>query len=427
MNVASLSADPTAVEEQQRSYVYKRTLFVVVCSQILAGLGLAAGVTVGALLAEEMLDSTSLSGLPSGFFTFGSAGAAYLVGRLSQRSGRRAGLSAGYLAGAVGGIGVVLAALLESPVLLFLSFLIYGSGMSTSLQARYAGTDVATPGQRGQAVSTILVATTLGAIAGPNLVDPMGRFADGLGIPELAGPFLLSIAAYGLAAAVLLIFLRPDPLLYARQVATATAAAGGRAEPERPATEFSRDIALGAAAMIVAQVVMVGIMTMTPIHMRDHGHGLSATGLVIAVHVAGMYLPSPLTGWLLDRIGRIPLMIAAAVTLPASGLIAAFAPTDSVAVIAFALGLLGVGWNLGLVSGTAMVTDATRLENRAATQGTVDVGVALSGAGGGIMSGVIVASTSYTLLALLGGALALALIPIIVLTHSAATRTATAS
>lgn len=426
MNVASLRADTSAVEERQRSYVYKRTLLVVVCSQILAGLGLAAGVTVGALLAEEMLDSTSLSGLPSGFFTLGSAGAAYLVGRLSQRSGRRAGLSAGYLAGAVGGVGVVLAALLESPVLLFLAFVIYGSGMSTSLQARYAGTDVATPGQRGQAVSTILVATTLGAIAGPNLVDPMGRFADSLGIPELAGPFLLSIAAYGLAAAVLIVFLRPDPLLFAREAAASTAAASGRAEPDSPATEFSRDIALGAAAMIIAQVVMVGIMTMTPIHMRAHGHGLSATGLVIAIHVAGMYLPSPLTGWLLDRVGRIPLMIAAGITLPASGLIAAFAPADSVAVIAFALGLLGVGWNLGLVSGTAMVTDATRLENRAATQGTVDVGVALSGAGGGIMSGVIVASTSYTVLALIGGALALALIPIIVMTHSAATRPATA-
>ena len=426
MNVASLRADTSAVEERQRSYVYKRTLLVVVCSQILAGLGLAAGVTVGALLAEEMLDSTSLSGLPSGFFTLGSAGAAYLVGRLSQRSGRRAGLSAGYLAGAVGGVGVVLAALLESPVLLFLAFVIYGSGMSTSLQARYAGTDVATPGQRGQAVSTILVATTLGAIAGPNLVDPMGRFADSLGIPELAGPFLLSIAAYGLAAAVLIVFLRPDPLLVAREAAASTAAASGRAEPDSPATEFSRDIALGAAAMIIAQVVMVGIMTMTPIHMRAHGHGLSATGLVIAIHVAGMYLPSPLTGWLLDRVGRIPLMIAAGITLPASGLIAAFAPADSVAVIAFALGLLGVGWNLGLVSGTAMVTDATRLENRAATQGTVDVGVALSGAGGGIMSGVIVASTSYTVLALIGGALALALIPIIVMTHSAATRPATA-
>jgi MFS family permease len=172
---------------------------------------------------------------------------------------------------------------------------------------------------------------------------------------------------------------------------------------------------------------MVGIMTMTPIHMHDHGHGLSATGLVIAIHVARMYLPSPLTGWLLDRYGRMPLMVAAAIALPASGLVAALAPADSVALIAVALGLLGVGWNFGLVSGTAMVTDATRLENRAATQGSVDVGVALSGAGGGVMSGVVVASTSYTLLALIGGALALALIPIVVMTHATSAGRATAT
>jgi MFS family permease len=267
----------------------------------------------------------------------------------------------------------------------------------------------------------------VGAIAGPNLVDPMRRVGAGMGIPELAGPFLLSIAAYGLAAAVLTIFLRPDPLLFARQAAVSAEVTSGRAASDVVTAGHRHGIALGASTMVVAQIVMVGIMTMTPIHMRDHGHGLSATGLVITIHVAGMYLPSPITGWLLDRIGRIPLMIAAAITLPTSGLIAALAPTDSVAAVALAVGLLGVGWNLGLVSGTAMVTDATRLENRAATQGSVDVGVALSGAGGGVMSGVIVASTSFTLLALLGGALALALIPIIVMTHAASTGRAAAA
>lgn len=418
MEITTLRRGPATDEEQQR--VYKRTLAVVVCAQILAGLGLAAGVTVGALLVEEMLNSTSLSGLPSGLKTLGSASAALLVGRFSQRRGRRVGLSAGYLAGAIGGAGVVVAALLGNPILLFLTFIIYGSGTSTSLQARYAGTDVATPQRRGQAISTVLVATTLGAVAGPNLVDPMGQLAATVGIPELAGPFLLSIAAYGLAAAVLALFLRPDPLLFARQAA-ADATASERAASIEGTTVHRRGVALGASIMIVTQVVMVGIMTMTPIHMRAHDHGLAATGLVIAIHVAGMYLPSPITGWLLDRVGRIPLMVAAAITLPASGMIAALAPADSVAILGVALGLLGLGWNLGLVSGTAMVTDATPLENRAATQGTVDVGVALSGAGGGVMSGVIVASTSYTFLALLGGALALALIPIIVMTHATST------
>lgn len=401
--------------------VYKRTLKVVVCSQILGGLGLAAGVTVGALLAQDMLDSTSLSGLPSALFTLGSAGAALIVGRLSQRLGRRAGLSFGYLAGAVGGLGIITAAVLDNPVLLFLFLFIYGSGMSTNLQARYAGTDLAKPERRGQAVSTVLVATTVGAVAGPNLISPMGEVGLSIGIPELAGPFILSVAAYILAALVLMVFLRPDPLLLAKRAAQAATATGARAATAGTSMLQRRGVAMGAAVMVISQVVMVSIMTMTPIHMRHHGHGLSATGLVIALHVAGMYLPSPLTGYLVDRIGRVPLMIAAVITLPLSGILAAVAPHDSVAMLALALALLGIGWNFGLVTGTAMLTDATPIETRAATQGTVDVCVALSGAGGGALSGVVVATTSYAVLSLAGGALALALIPIIVMAQSTQT------
>lgn len=411
-----MSTDSTSELERQR--IYKRTLSIVVFSQILGGLGLAAGVTVGALLAEEMLGSTSLSGVPSALFTLGAAGASLIVGRLSQRFGRRAGLTFGYLAGATGGVGVVASAVLDNPILLFLSLFVYGSGMSTNLQARYAGTDLALPERRGQAVSTVLVATTFGAVAGPNLVSTMGNVADSVGIPELAGPFMLSTVAYGLAAAVLMILLRPDPLIFARDAAIAAANTTERSVSRSLTALQRRGVMLGAAVMVVNQMVMVGIMTMTPIHMRDHGHGLSATGLVIAVHVAGMFLPSPLTGYLVDRIGRIPLMVAAGITLPASGVVAALAPTDSVLILTVALGLLGLGWNFGLVSATALITDSTPLERRASIQGTVDVGVALSGSGGGVMSGVVVASTSYAVLSLAGGAIALALIPLVVMAQS---------
>jgi MFS family permease len=416
---ADTQVNDQAEVEAERQRIYKRTLVIVAISQILSGLGLAAGVTVGALLAQDMLGSTGLAGLPNALLTLGSASAAMLVGRLSQRHGRRAGLSAGYLAGAVGGAGVVVAAVVNSPVLLFLCLFVYGSGMSTSLLARYAGTDLALPERRGQAVSTVLVATTFGAVIGPNMVGPMSGVAAAIGIPELAGPFLLATSAYGLAALVLTILLRPDPLIVARRVARATAQAAGRAIGETVIGRNGRGIALGASVMVVANIVMIAVMTMTPIHMRHHGHGLGATGLVIAVHVAGMFLFSPITGYLVDRAGRIPLMIASCVTLLASGAMAAYAPVESVAILALALGLLGLGWNFGLVSGTAMITDSTPLETRASTQGTVDVCVALSGAGGGALSGVVVATSSYAVLALAGGALALALIPLIVLAQAA--------
>ena len=389
--------------------LYRRTLRVLLVSQVLAGAGLAAGVTVGALLAEDMVGSTGFAGLPAALFTLGSAAAAVGVGRLSQRSGRRPGLAAGYAVGALGGAGVLAAAAVDSVALLFVSLLLYGSGTATNLQARYAGADLAPPHRRGRAVSTVLVATTLGAVIGPNLVEPTGLLADAIGVRELAGPFMLATAAYALAAVAVLILLRPDPLLAARAAADGSTTAPVPADDARVMSTGT--VRLAASAMVLTQLVMVAVMTMTPVHMRDHGHDVGVAGLVISIHVAAMFLPSPLTGQLVDRIGRRPVLAASGLTLLAAGVLAAVAPPESMGLLTVALALLGLGWNLGLVGGTALVTDAVSLAQRAKTQGTVDLGVALSGATGGLASGLVVASTSYAVLSLTGGLLALALIP----------------
>ncbi|MFJ2837543.1 MFS transporter [Nocardia sp. NPDC087230] len=387
----------------------RRTLTVLVAAQIFSGAGLAAGITVGALLAQDMLGSTGLAGLPSAMFTVGSAAAAVGVGRISQRAGRRAGLTVGYLVGALGSFGVVAAAVTGSLGLLFASLIVYGAGTATSLQARYAGADLATPAHRARAISTVLVATTVGAVVGPNLLHPMASLATAWGIPPLSGPFVLSGAAYLLAGLVLWVLLRPDPLVLARELvrtdeptAAAELAAG---------KTWSAPIVAGATVMVVTQLVMAAVMTMTPIHMQHHGHGVGAAGVVIAVHVAGMYLPSLLSGLLVDRIGAGLVAVAAAGTLVAAGLAAALAPPSSVLALAAALGLLGLGWNLGLVAGTTMIADATPVATRARTQGTVDVGIAVAGAGGGLGSGLIVAAADYPGLALLGAAIALLIVP----------------
>ncbi|MER5596440.1 MFS transporter [Streptomyces sp. NPDC002265] len=399
----------------------RRILRVLVASQVLSGAGLAAGVTVGALLAQDMLGSTNLAGLPSALMTTGSALTAVTVGRVSQARGRRPGLAAGYLAGAIGSAGVIVAAVLDNPALLFLSLFVYGAGTATNLQARYAGADLAAPGHRARAVSTVLVTTTLGGVAGPNLAAPTGTFAERIGIPHLAGPFILSGVAYVLAAVVLAVWLRPDPLLMARSLARAeqadaaaarTAADAGPAGPD----EARGGVVLGALVMILTQLVMVAIMTMTPVHMHDHGHGTAASGLVIAVHIGAMYLPSPLTGRLVDRYGRMKIATASGITLLAAGILAAAAPGDSVALLALALALLGLGWNLGLVAGTAIITDTVPLATRAKTQGLVDVSIAIAGATGGMASGIMVAATSYPALALTAGILALALLPAVAVT-----------
>lgn len=394
----------------------RRTLRVLLAAQVLAGVGLAAGITVGALLAEDMLGATGWAGLPAALFTAGSAAAAVAIGRVSQASGRRPGLAAGYGVGALGGAAVVVAAAIDSPGLLLVALLFYGAGSAANLQARYAGADLAAPEHRGRAVSTVLVATTLGAVLGPNLVEPTGHLASAMGIRELAGPFILASAGYALAAMVVLVRLRPDPLVTARRIGRE---AGAGATPSAPAVMSVRTVRLGAAAMVLAQLVMIAIMTMTPVHMRDHGHGAGAAGFVISLHVAAMFLPSPLTGRLVDRIGRRPVLLASVLTLLGAGLIAAAAPPDSVAVLSVALILLGLGWNFGLVGGTALVTDAVPLESRARTQGMVDLAIALSGSAGGLGSGLVVAGAGYSALALTGGVAALALIPLLIAERSA--------
>ena len=444
---------PGGPAEVERARLHRSTLRVLVASQVLGGLGLAAGITVGALLAEDVLGRTGLAGLPVALFTLGSAVAALAVGAVSERRGRRVGLAAGYLAGAAGGTAVVVGAALGSAPLLLAALLVYGAGTATSLQARYAGGDLAPADRRGTAVSTVLVATTLGAVAGPLLVEPTGRLAAQAGLPALTGPFVLASTAYAAAAVVLLLRLRPDPLLTARRLrgagtdtvgqpaptdaagaaepagagaaratepalaaaaatgpggpapAAAAPAAGGRGDAEARGDPAA--VRLGAVVMVVTQLVMVAVMTMTPVHLRDHGHGLTATGVVIGLHVAAMFLPSPVTGRLADRHGSRPVAVAGGASLVAAGLVAATAPGDTVALVALALVLLGLGWNLGLLAGTALLTGAVPVRGRARVQGRVDVAVALSGAAGGVSSGAVVAAAGFAALSLAGGAVSL--------------------
>jgi MFS family permease len=413
----SSTADPRpALAPHEQHRLYRRTLAVVVVSQVFGGAGLAAGVTVGALLAEDLLGGRSAAGLPAALFTLGSAAAAFAVGRLSQRRGRRIGLAAGFLVGAAGAAGIVVAATIRDPLLLFAALFVYGAGTATNLQARYAGTDLAAPRARGTAVSIALVATTFGAVAGPNSVGLLGRLAESVGLPALAGPFVLAAAAYGLAGLVLAVFLRPDPLLLARRLAA------GADVPQRPGIDGAggpdgphpRGVALGAAVMVLTQTAMVAIMTMTPVHMRAHDHGLGDVGFVIGMHIGAMFLPSLVTGPLVDRVGRLPMAAAAAATLLAAGAVAAAAPGESMTWLTVALVLLGLGWNFGLISGTALIVDATTPQDRARTQGSTDVLIAIAGAGGAAASGAVMGATSYATLSLAGGALAMLLLPVMV-------------
>ncbi|MFJ6266005.1 MFS transporter [Lysinibacillus xylanilyticus] len=401
--------------------LYKRVLIVVSLSQVFGGAGLAAGITVGALLAQQMLGTDAYAGVPSALFTLGSAGAAFIVGKLSQRYGRRTGLSTGFFVGGLGAIGVVIAAITNSVILLFASLFIYGAGTASNLQARYAGTDLANNKQRAKAISTTMMMTTFGAVAGPNLVEIMGKVALSMGVPSLAGPFILSATAFILAGLVLFIMLRPDPLEIAKMIEADRRENeyGNKTESFSEKAINKRGLTVGATVMVLTQIVMVAIMTMTPVHMKHHGHGLSEVGIVIGFHVGSMYLPSLVTGVLVDKIGRTAMSIASGVTLLCAGLLAAFAPSDSMVLLIVALSLLGLGWNFGLISGTAQIVDSTEPSTRAKTQGKIDVLVALAGASGGALSGMVVVNASYATLSLAGGLLSLILIPVVIWSRKA--------
>ncbi|MFS4489917.1 MFS transporter [Dietzia kunjamensis] len=402
--------------EAGRATAQRRILTVLVLAQLLAGAGLAAGITVGALLAEDLLGGPGLSGLPSALFTGGSALAAIAVGKLSQARGRRPGLAAGFAVGALGAVGIVAATALESLPLLFASFVIYGSGTATNLQARYAGADLATDATRARSLSYVLLGTTAGAVAGPNLVGPTGGVAEALGLAPLAGPFLLAAAAYGGAALVISLLLRPDPLLEARRMEIAAAEAAltsssssslssplsssspsPAADSELhavapvPTRIWTADVITGVVVMALTQFVMVGLMTMTPVHMRAHDHTVTVVGVVISLHVAAMFLPAPLSGLLVDKFGTRAVAVSAGLVLLAAGGLAALAPPQSTALVALALILLGLGWSLGLVAGTTVLTTSVPTTVRASVQGQADVAVALSGAAGGLLSGLVFA------------------------------------
>lgn len=387
----------TVCETTDVAGLQRRTLRILVLTQLLGGVGLAAGASVASLLARDLLGGDALAGLPTAAGVTGAALAAVPISRLMARAGRRPGLVAGYLTGGAGSLLVVLAAQRSSFALLMAGMLLFGAGNTSSLLARYAAADLATPARRGSAVSTVLFATTFGAVAGPNLLEPTGAVARDLGLPPLVGPFLLSLVVYLGAAVLVSLLLRPDPLLVARAVAPP--------EPPAPGSAWScilRGPALaGLTAMVGAQLVMVAMMTMTPVHMLSYGHDLGVIGFVISAHLAGMFLFAPVGGLFSHRHGAAATIRLGAVLLLAAGLAGALVPATSVTGLTAALFLLGLGWSMSLVGGSTLLVQAVPVERRAAAQGNADLMVGLAGASGSLGSGLVLALSGFVAIALL--------------------------
>jgi len=361
---------------------------------------------VTTLLAFELSGSAALAGLAASASAFGAGVAAAAIGA-SSRFGRRPGLVAGYLVGLTGASTAVAAAVIGNFPLMVLATFLFGSSNASNLQARYAVTDLATPGRRGSDLSVVVWATTVGAVLGPNLTGPGVTAAELLGVPELSGPYLLSAAAFAAAALLLFIGLRPDPLLVARHLERADAGAvdadstpvreGLRAALAVVAASPSARAAV--ATIAAAHAVMVGVMVMTPVHMGHHGADVRVVGITISLHIFGMYAFSPVFGRLADRLGPRAVLGLGLGQLFAAVAFAALSPPRGGAGFVIGLLLLGTGWSAALIASSALLTASLPIGSRAQAQGLSDLGMNVAGGSAGALSGVLMTFLGFPLMA----------------------------
>jgi MFS family permease len=365
--------------------VQRRTLSVLVVSQALGGLGTTVGIAVAAVLAERVSGSESLAGLVQTMQVLGAAGAAFLLARLAGRRGRRVSLTIGYVVGGLGAALCVLGGTLGSFTLLLLGAVLLGSNSATNYQSRYAAADLAAPGHRARALSVVLWATTFGAVLGPNLVGPAGALGVALGLPRLTGPFLVSVAVTLIASVVISLRLRPDPLLVARDLANVTGPDARGTSLNRVRAVVAARPAVGAAmlGMSASHAVMVAVMVMTPLHMDNGGATLEIIGLVVSIHVLGMYFFAPVVGIVADRLGRPQTLLVGAVVFWVALALSGSSPMGASFRIGIGLFLLGLGWSICTVTASVLLTEATPLEDRTDVQGAADLVMNVAAAAGG--------------------------------------------
>ncbi|WP_238161028.1 MFS transporter [Kribbella antibiotica] len=384
----------------------RTTVRVLVASNVLGGVAMASGFAVAGLLAERISGSTSTAGLVATSTTIGAAALAVPLARLARSRGRRFALTVGYVIGTVGAVLTIVAAQVSSLPLLLLAGCLFGSGTAANLQSRYAATDAADPAHVARALSLVVWATTIGVVIGPNLTGAGARVGDSLGVLPLAGPYVFSVVALVLSLVTVWFGLRRLPRPQTASV-----------ERQPLAVTFRRVMAipharLGLLAIATAHAVMVGVMSMTSVHLQHHGASLTIVGFIISGHVAGMFALSPVMGWLADRLGPIPTIGLGLATLAIAMTVAALAADEAHGLTAVALILLGLGWSACLVSGSTLLSSSVPADIRTSAQGLSDLTMGVLASLSGTAAGPVLAQFGFHWLAVLCGLL---LIPVALL------------
>ena len=397
-----------------------KLLLTLFAAQVCASTAHSMSLAVGSIMAASITGTNTTSGLPVGVGALGAALASWPLARWMARSGRRPGLALGYALGVLGsGLGMMGVAVHNFSLFLF-GMTLFGMGSSSNLLARYAAADVSPGRERGRAMGLIVWGSAGGSIIGPNLMAPALTVGTLLGVPAAASAFLISVAGYAIAGGLIELFLRPDPLAVARGLQQQTATSGAL-DPPRTLGTILGDVRvqIALATLTIGQFVMISTTSTSPVYLHDQGHGVQTIGVAVSLHLGGMYVTSPLSGWLADRFGRLPTIGAGALLLLGATMLAGFVSGSDAALVILGLFLNGVGWNMAFVAGSALLTDALSPAERASTQGLADLAIGLMGALGSGAGGMILGVWGFAILNVVGAALVLGPLAISVLRRPA--------
>ena len=379
----------------------EKTVKVLATAQVLNGVGVAGTVAAGSLLVASITNSETLAGLAQTSSVLGAAALALPLARLTSRGGRRLALSVGLISGVFGSLLAIFGGSRENIYLMLTGTFLVGAASAAGYQARFAAIDLAANEKRAKQLSFVVWGSTIGAVTGPNLMEPSGNLAESFGLPRLTGPYLISAVTLALAVLVIQLFLRPDPYLTAAKDSGAETLPRVKTKVALKHIRSNARASFAIASIAIGHIAMVAVMVMTPVHMAHVDVTLTIIGLVISVHVLGMYAFSPLVGALTDRLGRLRVIQIGVAILLSSALISGFARADDAITLGIGLFLLGLGWSCTLIAGSALLTESVSPEFKSASQGASDLVMNLSGASGGAIAGVVIATLSYGWLCLL--------------------------
>lgn len=393
-----VEAVPATAERTRQA---RRITGALLISQSLGSAGSVAAATVAAIVGAELSGFTAMAGLPSAVNQIGIAVASLYWSRRSDTVGRRGALSVALVVGGLGALLVMVGVASRSFPLVLLALFISGSGNAGVQLGRFVAAEVTPRARRARAIATVVLGGTVGSVVGPALVAPTGRLMESLGFSEIAGPYLATAAGFLLTALLLFTQLRPEPKTIGDAI-NAEELGDTVDAPARTVRELLREPSVRTAVSMVvtAHMVMVGLMQMTSLHMHTHAHSLADISLVFSSHTFGMFAFSIVSGWLTDKWGRKPVLSLGAVVLLTACLLAPLSP--NVLPIAFALFLLGLGWNLCYVAGSALLSDVLTSAEKGRMQGFNDLLVGAAAAAAAILGGVVMATSGYTTMGMLG-------------------------